>query len=76
VIWCTGFKHDFHWISLPVFRDDGYPIHSRGVVEKEPALYFVGLPFLYRINSFSVGGVGNDAEYIVSVLSDRLQKKA
>ena len=76
VIWCTGFKHDFHWISLPVFRDDGYPIHSRGVVEGEPGLYFVGLPFLYRINSFSVGGVGTDAQYIVSVLSDRLQKKA
>jgi putative flavoprotein involved in K+ transport len=64
VVWCTGFRPEFDWIDLPVFGADGYPVHSRGVVEGESALYFVGLPFLYSLGSSTVGGVGRDAEYI------------
>jgi len=64
VVWCTGFRPDFRWIDLPVFGPDGYPVHSRGVVEREPGLYFVGFPFLYSLGSATVGGVERDAEYI------------
>ena len=64
VVWCTGFRPEFGWIDLPVFGADGYPVHARGVVEGEPGLYFVGLPFLYWLGSSTVGGVGRDAEYI------------
>jgi putative flavoprotein involved in K+ transport len=32
VVWCTGFRPDFSWIRLPVFRADGYPDHRRGIV--------------------------------------------
>src|SRR5262249_7942077 len=64
IVWCTGFRPDFGWIDLPVFGADGYPVHSRGVVEGESALYFVGLPFLYSLASSTVGGVGRDGEYI------------
>ena len=63
-VWCTGFKVDFRWISLPVFRDDGYPTHYRGVATREPGLYFIGLRYLHRMNSSLIGGVGADAEYI------------
>jgi putative flavoprotein involved in K+ transport len=38
VIWCTGFRSDFGWIDLPVFDDEGMPIHERGVVEAAPGL--------------------------------------
>ena len=48
VIWCTGFRHDFGWIDLPVLGDDGQPVHERGVVRAEPGLYFVGLLFSTR----------------------------
>ena len=65
VIWCTGFVPDFAWIDLPVFADDGDPVHDRGVVGSEPGLYFVGLFFLYALASSLVGGVGRDAEHIV-----------
>lgn len=36
VIWCTGFAPDLRWINLPVFNEDGDPVHDRGVVESEP----------------------------------------
>jgi putative flavoprotein involved in K+ transport len=64
VVWCTGFRPDFGWIDLPVFGDDGEPLHERGVVESAPGLYFVGRPFLYGFTSSLIGGVGRDAEHI------------
>ncbi len=64
VIWCTGFRPDFRWINLPVFGEDGQPVHYRGVVESEPGLYFVGLLFLYALSSDVLPGVGRDAEHI------------
>ena len=64
VVWCTGFRTDFQWIDLPVFGDDGQPLHSRGVVESEPGLYFLGLVFLYSLSSDVLPNRGRDAEYI------------
>ena len=64
VVWCTGYQPDYSWISLPVFGNDGDPIHSRGVTAGAPGLYFVGLHLQYRPNSALIGGVGADAEYI------------
>ncbi len=60
VIWCTGFRPDYGWIALPIFEDDGEPIHERGVVVTEPGLYFVGLFFQSAATSSLVGGVGRD----------------
>jgi putative flavoprotein involved in K+ transport len=64
VVWCTGFRTDFRWIDLPVFGEDGEPQHTRGVVESEPGLYFLGLVFLYSLSSDVLPGRGRDAEYI------------
>jgi putative flavoprotein involved in K+ transport len=64
VVWCTGFVPDFAWIDLPVFGEDGGPVHDRGIVKSEPGLYFVGLFFLHALASPLVGGVGRDAEHI------------
>jgi putative flavoprotein involved in K+ transport len=64
VIWCTGFRADFSWIDLPVFGEDGEPMHERGVAS-ERGLYFLGLDFLYAFTSENVGGVGRDAARIV-----------
>jgi putative flavoprotein involved in K+ transport len=65
VVWCTGFRTDFGWIDLPVFGEDGQPLHYRGVVDSEPGLYFLGLVFLYSISSDVLPNRGRDAEYIV-----------
>jgi putative flavoprotein involved in K+ transport len=64
VIWATGFQPDYRWISMPIFDDRGYPLHSRGVVKGTPGLYFVGLPFQTGLSSSLLGGVGKDAKYI------------
>ena len=71
VIWCTGFRTDFRWIDLPVFGDDGEPLHYRGVVESEPGLYFLGLIFLYSFSSDVLPGRGRDAEYIAKHIATR-----
>ncbi|HTG48498.1 MAG TPA: NAD(P)-binding domain-containing protein [Actinomycetota bacterium] len=71
VIWCTGFRHDLSWIDLPIFDEDGAPRHVRGVVQDEPGLAFVGLPFQFALGSDSVPGVGRDARYVVRRLARR-----
>ena len=71
VIWCTGFRHDLSWIDLPIFGEDGRPVHERGVVTSEPGLSFVGLPFQFAAGSDVLPGVGRDARYVVKRLLKR-----
>ena len=68
VIWCTGYRTGFNWIDLPVFDDDGHPIHTRGIVTAQPGLYFVGLYFLHSVWSETITGVQPDARYVVDHL--------
>ena len=71
VIWSTGYRHDLSWIDLPIFGEDGKPIHERGVVATEPGLGFVGLPFQFAAASDVLPGVGRDARYVVQQLGKR-----
>lgn len=71
IIWATGFDPDFSWVERPVFDEDGFPVHRRGVAEGEPGLYFLGLPFLYRGNSSLAGGVGADARHLAKMVARR-----
>jgi putative flavoprotein involved in K+ transport len=71
VIWCTGFRTDFSWIDLPVFEEDGEPVHDRGVVPSEPGLYFIGLPFQYSKSSDVLPGIGRDHAYIAKQITMR-----
>ncbi|GAC1472800.1 MAG: NAD(P)/FAD-dependent oxidoreductase [Candidatus Dormibacteraceae bacterium] len=76
IVWCTGFKHDYSWIKLPVAAGGHVPAHERGVVALQPGLYFVGLPFQFGASSALVDGVARDAEYIADRLtSARTQTK-
>ena len=72
VVWCGGFHPGFDWIDLPVFANDGQPRHRSGVVENQPGLYFVGLPFLHAMSSSMIHGVGRDAARIVRAIRVRL----
>jgi putative flavoprotein involved in K+ transport len=71
VVWATGFRHDLSWIDLPIFGEDGEPIHDRGVATDQPGLYFVGLVFQYSAGSDVIPGVGRDAKYVVDHLLAR-----
>jgi putative flavoprotein involved in K+ transport len=71
VIWASGFHPGFDWIELPVFDEHGAPRHRSGVVDAQPGLYFVGLPFLHAMSSSMIHGVGRDAARIVGDISTR-----
>lgn len=75
VVWCTGFYPSFSWIDIPVFRDME-PMHDRGIVTKEPGLYFTGLHFLYSFSSTMIHGAARDAEYIVKSIMRRSNGKS
>jgi len=71
IVWSTGFSPDYRWIDLPVFGADGFPRHERGVVADAPGLFFLGLRFQHRLNSSLIGGVGEDAAFIASMVAQR-----
>ncbi|MFS1511506.1 flavin-containing monooxygenase [Chengkuizengella sp. SCS-71B] len=65
IIWATGFTQNFDWIKINnVLNQKGNPLHKRGV-SQVPGLFFIGLPWLHKRPSALLGGVGEDAEYIV-----------
>jgi putative flavoprotein involved in K+ transport len=65
LIWATGYTFDFSWIDLPVLNVKGYPRHERGVAPL-PGLYFLGLPWLTKMNSSFLSGVGDDAAQLAN----------
>jgi putative flavoprotein involved in K+ transport len=68
VIWATGYDVDFGWIDLPVLRNgSGEPAHRGGITDV-PGLYFLGLPYLSKLYSAFLSGVGDDA----AVLADHI----
>jgi putative flavoprotein involved in K+ transport len=73
VIWSNGFRYDFNWIDLPVFADAGaagrVPAHRRGVTGV-PGVYFLGLPWLYKLKSAFLHGVGEDAEHLAAQIAN------
>jgi putative flavoprotein involved in K+ transport len=54
-----------------VLDADGEPIHRRGIADV-PGLYFLGLPWLSRLNSSFLSGVGDDA----AALADHIAARA
>jgi putative flavoprotein involved in K+ transport len=74
VIWANGYRPDYGWIDLPVFDDEGWPVHKRGVTQVD-GLYFVGVHWLHKRKSALLLGVGEDAEHIVSTIVDGKRTK-
>jgi putative flavoprotein involved in K+ transport len=68
VIWCTGFRPDYSWLSLPVFDRKGAILHDGGVCEM-PGLYAMGLPFMRRRKSSFMFGAEDDARDICNHLA-------
>jgi putative flavoprotein involved in K+ transport len=60
IIWATGYTFDFSWIELPVLNARGEPKHDQGVAPL-PGVYFLGLPWLSKMNSSFLSGVADDA---------------
>jgi hypothetical protein len=75
VIWATGYRFDFDWIDLPVLNAEGAPIH-RGGLTSIPGLYFLGLPWLSKMNSSFLSGVGEDAARLATYCRSRGKRLA
>lgn len=73
VVWCTGFRPDFGWIDLPAFDEEGEPAHERGVSDRVPGLYFMGLLFQYAASSTMIHGIDRDAAYVARAIAARVQ---
>jgi putative flavoprotein involved in K+ transport len=71
VVWCTGFRHVYDWVELPMLGEDGWPAEYRGVVESVPGLFFCGLAFQYAFSSMVLPGVGRDAAYVADKIAAR-----
>ena len=70
VIWSTGYGVDFNWVKCGDYLADGYPVQERGI-GTVPGLYYLGLFMMHTPRSSFFWGVGDDAEYVVSHLSER-----
>jgi putative flavoprotein involved in K+ transport len=70
VIWATGYRPDYSWISVPGVEASGGVMHRRGV-SQVPGLYFLGLSWQYTRGSALLGFVGPDAAYLAEQISDR-----
>jgi putative flavoprotein involved in K+ transport len=70
LIWATGYTFDFSWIDLPVLDAGGAPIHDKGIAPL-PGIYFLGLPWLSRMSSSFLSGVGNDAARLADIILSR-----
>jgi putative flavoprotein involved in K+ transport len=70
ILWANGYRPDYSWIELDVTDEFRWPVQERGVSE-HPGLYFVGVNWLHKRKSALFGGVGEDAEHVVSHLVAR-----
>jgi putative flavoprotein involved in K+ transport len=68
VIWALGYSFDYSLVRLPVTDEAGFPLQQRGVTAF-PGLYFIGMPWLYKQKSGLLMGVGEDAQYLASVIA-------
>jgi putative flavoprotein involved in K+ transport len=73
LIWATGYTFDFSWIDLPVLDAGGVPIHDKGVAPL-PGIYFLGLPWLSRMSSSFLSGVGDDAARLADIIRSRCDR--
>ena len=67
VLWATGYRSDYSWISIPGVVRDGHVAHRRGVTDV-PGLYFLGLSWQHTRGSALLGFINDDAAH----LADRI----
>jgi putative flavoprotein involved in K+ transport len=70
VIWATGYRSDYSWITIPNVVADGRVVHRRGVTGV-PGLYFLGLSWQYTRGSALLGFVADDAAYLAEQIATR-----
>jgi putative flavoprotein involved in K+ transport len=75
VIWATGYRPRYPWLTAEAFDRQGRVIHDGGV-SAVPGLYFLGLPFMRRRRSNLIAGIGVDASDIFEHVRTHLDGRA
>ena len=75
VIWATGYRPRYSWLTPAPVDHRGRVIHDGGVVGV-PGLYLLGLPFLRRRRSNLISGLGADAGELFAHLRGHLDRQA
>ena len=71
VLWATGYRSDYSWISIPGVARDGRIAHRRGVTDTA-GLYLLGLSWQHTRGSALLGFVDDDASHIADhIAADR-----
>jgi putative flavoprotein involved in K+ transport len=70
VIWATGYRSDYSWISIPGVVAHDRVLHRRGVTDV-PGLYFLGLSWQYTRGSALLGFVADDAAFLAEKIATR-----
>ena len=72
VVWATGYRSDYSWISIAGVTANGRVVHRRGVTDV-PGLYFLGLSWQYTRGSALLGFVADDGAYLTERIAARAQ---
>src|SRR5918993_4144667 len=72
VVWATGYRSDYSWITIPGVTANGHVVHRRGITDV-PGLYFLGLSWQYTRGSALLGFVADDAAYLTQRIAARAQ---
>jgi putative flavoprotein involved in K+ transport len=71
IIWSVGFKYDLSMLPMPVLDEYGYPKADRGASSDYPGLYFIGIPFMPKLKSGFIYGVGENAQFVAEHIAER-----
>jgi putative flavoprotein involved in K+ transport len=71
IVWATGFRPDYSWLSVPVLDRKGRLRHDGGVVDA-PGMYAMGLTFMRRRKSSFIHGAEDDARDLSAHLAAHL----
>jgi putative flavoprotein involved in K+ transport len=72
ILWATGYRPDYRWLSVPVTNHKGELRHDGGVVTDAPGMYALGLPVLRRRKSTFINGAEADARELAQHLAGYL----
>jgi putative flavoprotein involved in K+ transport len=75
VLWATGFRRRYPWLSVPVLDESGEIRHDGGITSSA-GLYVLGQYFLRRRKSSFIDGVGDDARDLAAHLAESWPRRS
>ena len=75
IVWALGYHFNYRMVKLPIFDQDGFPVHTRGAT-CFPGVYFIGMQWMPRFNSGHLIGVGRDAKHLAGAIRARMEGRA